>query len=273
MTALPLVSVVIPAYNAEKWIDDCIYSVLKQDYPNIEIVVVNDASTDGTLDKVVKIMNTIHNGHIILASNFVNEGECITSYNGFDLATGKYICRLSADDLFVARVHISEQVAAMEQSGADWCYNSLNVSGEHFHSARETRSMWLPIPTRFCTATFQKFDNFILRHPYIALVKLMIGNCVNSSTLMVSRDCYSDVKWCKEYRTDCDGAFLFRLLLKKKVGVAVKSVGVFYRIHPDQASCNPGYTRDMAAIRTRVRTHVSRGDYPMVKMVFVREGV
>ena len=53
----PLFSVVIPCYNAEQFIQDTIYSVLNQSYSNIEIIIVNDGSTDNSLAKIKEIQN------------------------------------------------------------------------------------------------------------------------------------------------------------------------------------------------------------------------
>ena len=258
----PLVSVVIPAYNAERWIKECIESVLMQDYPNIEIIVMNDASTDKTIDNVLEIMDTHPKMRIILGSNAKNEGECITSYNGFELAAGDFICRLSADDVFVTANHISEQVAEMEASGAEWCYNSRWISGQTLETSTDVKSFWLPVPTRYCKMAFQTFDNIILRHPFVALVISMRRNCVNSSTLMIRWNCYEDVKWCRDYRTDCDGMLIFRMFLKRKIGIAIPTVGVFYRTHPNQMSYTPRYMRDMAVVRDRIQKHVLDGNYP-----------
>ena len=60
---LDLISIIIPVYNAEPYLKRCLESVLKQDYPNIEIVLVNDGSTDGSLAICDKYANDYPNSH------------------------------------------------------------------------------------------------------------------------------------------------------------------------------------------------------------------
>lgn len=98
-----LISVVIPIYNVERYLKDCVNSVLQQTYKNIEIILVDDGSTDKSgkicedLHKEFGKINVIHkkNGGLSDARN------C-----GIDRATGKYICFIDSDD-FVARDYIS----------------------------------------------------------------------------------------------------------------------------------------------------------------------
>lgn len=257
----PLVSVVIPCYNAEEWIYDCIHSVLQQDYPHLEVIVVDDASTDKSAYEILR-----HHASSIpvkMLTHKNNAGECVASANGFAEAKGEYICRLSADDMFVCPNHISVQVARMIVTEADWCYNSVNLSGKSMEEFELVASMWMPIPTRYFHSFFQMFDNFILRHPWLALAIVMNRNSVNSSTLMIRRSCYNGVKWCEKFRTDCDGMILMRLLLNRKIGVAIPKVGAFYRIHMGQGSYNPKYLEDMRNIRIYIRDKVLNGNYPL----------
>ena len=62
--ALPLVSVIIPVFNTEKYIEDCIFSVINQSYDQLEIIIVNDGSTDGSrsiIQKYMEVRNTAVN--------------------------------------------------------------------------------------------------------------------------------------------------------------------------------------------------------------------
>lgn len=96
---LPLVTVVVPAYNHENYISDCIDSILSQDYHDIELFVVNDGSTDKTHEKVLEAMER-HPNRIKYTSK-ENEG-LITSLNiAIFNGTGKYFCQLASDDNWV----------------------------------------------------------------------------------------------------------------------------------------------------------------------------
>ncbi len=87
----PLVSVIIPAYNAEKYIEIAVNSVLKQSYPNIEIIVINDGSTDNTLDVLSRFPN-------IVVISTENKGVSNARNMGIEASKGEYISFLDADD-------------------------------------------------------------------------------------------------------------------------------------------------------------------------------
>ena len=89
------VSVIIPAYNAEKYIEECIVSIINQTYKNIEIIVVNDGSEDNTMN-IVNALKEKDNRIIII--NQKNGGVSIARNNGFNNSTGEYIIFVDADD-------------------------------------------------------------------------------------------------------------------------------------------------------------------------------
>jgi glycosyltransferase involved in cell wall biosynthesis len=87
-----LVSIVIPCYNAEAYISDAINSALAQTYPNTEVIVVDDGSTDESL-KVIKSY-----GHRIRWETGENRGACTARNRGVELSRGKFIQFLDSDD-------------------------------------------------------------------------------------------------------------------------------------------------------------------------------
>jgi len=264
---VPLVSVVIPAYNSDKWIYDCLMSVIRQDYPNIEIIVVDDASKDMTKEFAIKILNAQTAREYQIISHAQNQGECIASHDGFAVASGRYICRLSSDDMYGSTGHISKQVRVMEKSGADWCYNSCNNVLEMAAMKQyEIDSFILPVPTRFCHKAFQIFDNLILKHPFISFIIISIKNPVNSSTLMIRKESYVKLKggWKSgKHRTDCDGLLILKMCLAGFRGCAVKDIGCIYRIHENQGSNAADYQKTIRDIRKELYENAISGDYPV----------
>lgn len=95
----PLVTVVVPAYNHEDYIEECVDSILSQDYTNIELFVINDGSTDATHEKILNICDKYPDS--INYINKQNEG-LITSLNiALNEGAGKYFCELASDDSWV----------------------------------------------------------------------------------------------------------------------------------------------------------------------------
>src|SRR6185503_9798688 len=87
----PLVSVVMSAYNAEKFIEQSIQSVLKQTYPNVELIVCDDGSTDSTKDIIKKHASV----HYIYQHN---QGQGAGRNNAASHARGEYLAFIDADD-------------------------------------------------------------------------------------------------------------------------------------------------------------------------------
>lgn len=109
--AAPLVSVIIPAYNAAPFIAQAIASVRTQTHPNIEIIVVDDGSTDGTADVVRTLPATLIQQHRL------GSGEARNT--GMDRAAGAYLLFLDADDYFIDLQFLADALATAEARQAD----------------------------------------------------------------------------------------------------------------------------------------------------------
>lgn len=92
----PLISVVMPARNVEHYVSDAIESVLNQTYKNFEFIIIEDSSTDSTLDIIKGFKKK--DRRIILIRNENNLGVTISLNKGVKKARGKYIIRMDADD-------------------------------------------------------------------------------------------------------------------------------------------------------------------------------
>lgn len=113
---IPLVSIIIPAYNAAAYLDKCLRSLLKQDMAEWEAIIVNDGSTDGSagiLDSYAKIdsrFTIIHQE---------NSGVSMARNRGIDVARGDYIIFIDADDWVESRF-LSELLGHSNQGQADY---------------------------------------------------------------------------------------------------------------------------------------------------------
>lgn len=127
---LPLVSVVIPVFNRENTVTAAIDSVLKQTYDNIEIIVVNDASTDNT----EKIIFDKYEDKILYLRNAENRGVSFSRNRGIENANGKYIAFLDSDDVWFT-FHIKESIDAMQKTDRSVCCSlwTENYYGETFN--------------------------------------------------------------------------------------------------------------------------------------------
>ena len=96
---MPEVSVLIPAYNVEPYIEDCINSVLGQTLQDFEIVCIDDASTDGTLQILKRFEAS--DSRIKVYTHEVNKGQASGRNDALDRASGRYVYMLDADDLIV----------------------------------------------------------------------------------------------------------------------------------------------------------------------------
>ncbi|WP_211828568.1 glycosyltransferase family 2 protein [Kistimonas asteriae] len=109
MKALPLVSVLVPCYNHQNYVKDAINSILNQTYSNIELIVLDDGSTDNS----PAILAELSEKHGFYYEHQQNMGLNGTLNKGLSLAKGQYICPFASDDvMFLDR--IEKQVALLE---------------------------------------------------------------------------------------------------------------------------------------------------------------
>jgi glycosyltransferase involved in cell wall biosynthesis len=116
MRATPLVSVIMPAYNAEKYIAEAMHSILNQTYTNIELIVFDDGSSDQTRH----VINQLHDDRIIKVLSDQNRGVVYARNAMIDLAKGKYIALMDADDISDPS-RLEKQVNSLEAGECDLC--------------------------------------------------------------------------------------------------------------------------------------------------------
>ncbi len=113
--SLPLVSIIIPVYNSEAYLDACFMSVIKQTYKTLEVIVVNDGSTDDSLS-IIRKYEQLDNRFFCI--NKANGGLPLARKTGIEHAHGKYIQHLDSDDTLLETA-IERLVRRAEETDAD----------------------------------------------------------------------------------------------------------------------------------------------------------
>lgn len=121
----PLVSVITPTFNSEDFILETVRSVQNQTFQNWELIVIDDASSDRT----VELVQTIQDDRIQLIQLDVNSGAAVARNRGIDLAKGRYIAFLDADDLWLPS-KLGKQLQFMTEKDASVSYGSYDLMDE-----------------------------------------------------------------------------------------------------------------------------------------------
>lgn len=141
------ISIVMPAYNTEKYVGKCLKSIIKQSYKNWECIIVDDCSTDGTKDILQKFAQS--DNRIKVYENRTNEGCGLTRRAAISLATGDWFAFVDSDD-YIEEYFLAKMLNACKSSGAeisicgtknrDSGYNYLGQDvAEEFYCAKKER--------------------------------------------------------------------------------------------------------------------------------------
>ncbi len=120
------VSVMMPVYNAEKFVSEALESVLSQDYPNLEVIVSDDASTDLTVE-IVNDYSRRFPGKLVILTNKINLGVTANCNHALSYCNGDYVSLFAGDDIMLPG-KISKQVAALDACPtAVLCYHPVEM--------------------------------------------------------------------------------------------------------------------------------------------------
>ena len=111
------VSVIIPAYNVEQYIEKCVRSIINQTYSNLEIIVIDDGSTDKTSCLLDQLAVTDARLHVV---HTVNSGVSEARNTGIDISTGDYLTFVDGDD-YLEEDYIEYMVSILKSHKSDFC--------------------------------------------------------------------------------------------------------------------------------------------------------
>lgn len=215
----PLVSIIIPVYNAGKYLKQTILSAIDQSWPNTEILIVDDGSTDNSVEIAQQFI-----GPNVFVFTQENKGASAARNLGFSKSAGKYIQFLDADDI-LSRDKIAVQAEALEQSpGAIAVCSTVHFKDGGTHK--------LATPSANDDAFIYTTNNVV-----DFLINLWGGN--NFKAGMIQPNAWltpSDIierngPWNEELTLNDDGEFFARMILNSK-GI-IKTGGLnYYRKYP-----------------------------------------
>ena len=206
----PLVSILIPAYNAEKWIREAIQSALSQTWPYKEIIVVDDGSTDST-DRIVRSF-----GPRITLISTENRGLSSAVNHALRRAQGDYIQELDADDCLLPN-KIEKQLSALREGDSKRILLS---------------SPWAPFFYRTRGVQFVKNSFWEDLTPVEWLLRKMTeGTHMQNATWLVSRELAEAAgPWDETLQYDQDGEYFTRVIAASEGTRFVPETGILYRI-------------------------------------------
>lgn len=178
----PLVTVLLPCYNAEAYLDATLQSLRQQTYPNLEILAIDDGSTDGTA--AILAAAAAQDPRVRLCPNQGNQGLIRTLNRGLDLANGELIARMDADDIAVPQ-RIARQVAYFkEHPDTDVLCSDVTYIDQHGAFLSD------PYPYRFNERVLRFFSFFLnpLCHPTVMGRRDVLRACRYSEDAPHSED-------------------------------------------------------------------------------------
>ncbi len=133
-----LVSVIIPVYNAERFLEEALNSVLRQTYENIELVLVDDCSTDNSGQIIARMQKDYPQIHYYLQET--NMGAGAARNKALELAQGRYVAFLDSDDMWLPD-KIERQLALMEKTGSPFSYTAIEMMDEAGNTVKPKRKL------------------------------------------------------------------------------------------------------------------------------------
>ena len=202
----PRVSVIIPTYNSEKYIEQCVKSVLEQTYTNYEVIVIDDGSQDHTqqiLKPYFPVIKYIYQD---------NQGAAKARNNGCEIAQGEFLAFLDADDFFLPQ-KLEKQVAVFDAN------SSIDLIQSGWYCVNQEGKNWIAVMP-WNTAPELNLETWILH------------KCVRPSSLILRREWWNKIGgFDHHYPPTEDLDFVLRLSLMGCKTVWLKEIHACYRQH------------------------------------------
>lgn len=234
-TDTPLASVVIPLYNHARYIRDALDSVAAQTYQSLEIVVIDDGSTDDSAG-VVRQWQRDHPAIRVVFLSQANAGSHVAIERGVQEATGEFISLMNSDDIYMP-TRLATLVAALRQGNAALAFSDVELLADH-GTAPALESDY----ARTLRARLDRADD----HGSLALGLLDSNTAVSTGNLVFRRHLYEQIGGFANLQLCHDWDFVLRALCSCRV-VRIPDRLYGYRLHEANSF---GKLQDQAVVET-----------------------
>jgi teichuronic acid biosynthesis glycosyltransferase TuaG len=214
-----LISIIMPAYNCEKYVEEAINSVLAQSYRNWELIVIDDGSVDNTRNIITEYLQ--NDFRISLLSNEKNIGVSAARNRGIDFAKGKWIAFLDSDDMWTP-YKLEKQIEAVEENNAEFIFTGssyINEEGKPYKGIFE-------VPEK------------------VSYKRLKKQNVISCSSVLINKKYFINIKMEGNDMHE-DYAVWLRILRTGITAYGVNEPLLIYRIHRNSRSWNKIKTINM----------------------------
>ena len=208
----PLVSVIMPVFNSQGFLEQAIHSILEQTHKNFELIIVDDGSKDESWDIATRLGKTDARIHLIQLGK--NQGISATCNTGLKIAKGKYIARMDADDVSLPD-RLSRQVKFME------AHPDIGVLGGGMRYMAESGEL-LGIPPQF-------FGDLAIRWNLLFETPFFHPTVILRKSLL---DEYG-LQYDPSYSRGAEDYELWSRLLPVTKGENLQDTVLYYRLHPN----------------------------------------
>ena len=221
-----LITVIIPIYNLEKYLHEGISSVINQTYKNLEIILVDDGSTDNSL-RIARYYERLDKRVKVITQK--NMGICMAMKNGLSISSGKYIARHDGDDINELDRY-EKQLKYLKENNCDMigCYLKSFGNGDKGYQ-RCMEGLNIPI---------RNFDDQFMR--------IYLGKAINGGAIFGKSEVFKKLMpFHKDYGI-VEDRLIYLLFHTKgyKIGI-IEEVLYNYRVHSTNTSLNPKSRKNM----------------------------
>lgn len=207
-----MISIIMPAYNAEKTLDYAVRSVLAQTYKDFELIIINDCSKDKTAELIQALMR--EDGRIRMLNNDKNKGVSVTRHRGVEVAVGEWLAFLDSDDAWVPD-KLEKQVVLQRETGA-----SLLFTG-----------------SSFINADGKKIDAILHVPERIGYRKLLKQNLISNSSVLIRKSLYQKHESMGDNMHE-DFTCWLKVLRSGEIACGINEPLLIYRLSPTSKSGN-----------------------------------